>query len=578
MKKTTLFAAIIGIIVSAYTVQAADYTWTGSNDNNWSNTANWDANGLPPTNTYGVTGSGNRIIIQNGAYDPTNNVPTFDVKTATPKFVLEAGASLFTKMARDSGNYGPIGTGTIVSIDSGAELTWGRTGNNNMMELSRENNGIQSFNIKGTFSVTNCNRLDWGENQNRISNFNIDGGSFIFYGSQMFGTRFGNTNATWTYGASLVNLTNGASFIARKGYFEGNMVRDNNQPNLIFNLQSLDSKVVFKSSGGNLFSSINDVLTNGIGKYFISSTYGEDHMTCTEGDSVYTVKFGYYIWEGDSDNNWSNTANWVDCYLPPTSSGALKDSRRGGHDLIVIENGTYDPTINVPYASHYNDAQAPNITIKSGADFTLSFLDATVDGPVGEYTYTVESGGSFTLKTDNTNNRFSFARDPGGIQVTMNVSGDLIFDSVITDMRLGFNTNRVSNWNIDGGTVSFDAASGNIYGNNDNSGSFPSPSTLTLKNGGVFNATGFVIRNIFDNNGAGPNPTVKFDIQDIDSYLIFKKGTEVQDEFKTKAAVTDQIGTIFVSTTLGNARLKVTESATEFKVHIPALGTSVMVQ
>jgi len=575
MNKTALFAAMVSILISASTVQATDYTWNGTADNNWSNTANWVGNTLPPEGTYGVIGPDNRIIIQHGTYDPTNNVPTFDVETATPKFVIEAGASLFTEMARDAGEYGPIGTGTIVSVGNGGTLTWGRTGGSeSLMEFCRSVDGIQTYNItNGTFAVTNCNRLDWSYNQNRISRFNINGGSFVFYGSSMFGTRWGtDSNAVWALGASLVNLTNGASFIAPSAHFEGNMKQvANDQPNLVFDLQSLSSRIEFTSGGS--FTSISAIETNGIGSHFISSTYGEEQMICTQ-DNGFTVKFGYYIWEGGSDTDWTNTANWVDGYLPPVSAhNAIKDSKQGNpsRDLIVISSsGGHNPELNVPYLSYYSEAYSPKITIKDGA--TLAISDSTaLDGPCGLYTYTVEAGGTFVWKSIRAQNKLVLARDPSG-DVNLNVSGTLTFDSSVKILKFGNDYTRHSIWDIDGGTVSFQTNT-TLHGtSNISTNDFTYPSTIALRNGGRFNASPCIFEDAMEDNNA--NPTLVFDIQDISSSMTFKHG----GIFNSKSDVTGAISKNFISSTMGDSLLKVTDNGTTFTISAPAPGTVMLVR
>ncbi len=74
-------AVLLAVVWGAPGAQAqTTYTWTGDVDGDWTNTANWDANGVPVDVNPGRTGlsfqtSADRIVIDATNFSPTTNVP-----------------------------------------------------------------------------------------------------------------------------------------------------------------------------------------------------------------------------------------------------------------------------------------------------------------------------------------------------------------------------------------------------------------------------------------------------------------------------------------------------------------------
>lgn len=291
--RSSLFVAALTLCAPPLAL-ATDYTWLGGEDDDWYWAENWDTNGIPYENPDGlVSGADNTIIITNGLNMPTFGVPDFAAKhvsgidDASPNFVIEAGASLAISQAEDSLE-GPTwgnGPGSFVTVGVGASLTLSTNRVDNNFTVMRHPGGTQTYDINGGTLTFDVNRLDWGFNNERLGNFDVDGGSLVFTGSAMFGTRHGSGTYTTP---SIVTLKNSSTFSALNAQFNGNMTKDDGvSPTLVFDIQDAGSSLTAKF--GSVFPDI-DAVVAGEGVYWTSSTLGAASLVSTDNlDGTFTV-------------------------------------------------------------------------------------------------------------------------------------------------------------------------------------------------------------------------------------------------------------------------------------------------
>lgn len=270
--------------------QAVVYTWVGNISNDWADASNWDGNVLPAEDVNGVKGGSegaNTLVIQNGAFAPTTNVPAYSNKNGsntTPRFDVQAGASLTINQATANSAYGgPTYGGDIVTVGGGGSLTWVSTTGYRLM---RDPNGTQDYDINGgTFTLeapAASGRLDFGQNNGRLVNFDLDGGTFNYTGLRMFGNR----SAAGTYTTpSTVALANGSVFNS-SAFFAGNMEDGSGNPTLVFDLQDPGSSATFRL--GTAFVDLAAVEA-AEGTNWTSSTLGDTSLAYTQTGDFVTI-------------------------------------------------------------------------------------------------------------------------------------------------------------------------------------------------------------------------------------------------------------------------------------------------
>jgi hypothetical protein len=198
-KRNLLLLAIVGLAIAcsdfaARSANAAIYTWLGTSDSDWTNTANWDANGVPVDTVAGGNldqiNSTDRIIINGPA--PTVNVPTFSGGNAfsgatsnTPQVDLLGGA--FTVSQAVWNNQGLVHrTGDWNSSVGDGNLGNGLAVYNfNMLgnQMSRDDNNDMTWTVEadGTLNITNPgSTLDFAYSSTRCVDFHLNGGSVTF--------------------------------------------------------------------------------------------------------------------------------------------------------------------------------------------------------------------------------------------------------------------------------------------------------------------------------------------------------------------------------------------------------------
>ncbi len=130
-----------GLTLSASMSHAATvYTWTGSVDGDWANTANWDANGVPVDDS-GIAGrlgfqtATDRIVINATNSSPTSNIPTLHHQHNT------SGGAAFTPTV-------DVINGSVVFATNNSNSTSGTTISGNTTTTIGDgdvNNGLASL-------------------------------------------------------------------------------------------------------------------------------------------------------------------------------------------------------------------------------------------------------------------------------------------------------------------------------------------------------------------------------------------------------------------------------------------------
>lgn len=193
--KSLLAAATAACIFCSTASHAVIYIWTGAVDGDWNNAANWDANGVPVSDTsaagtLGFATFGDRVVINSTNFDPTVNVPTLradhnDGPAYTPTIDVINGSVAFNTSNSRSTNGTTLGEHTFATIGDGdvltglASLTY-----NNLGTIRRDG----SFNM--AITVNSDGSLNFGGN-NEVSfnnnNFNLHvtlaGGAVNFGGT-----------------------------------------------------------------------------------------------------------------------------------------------------------------------------------------------------------------------------------------------------------------------------------------------------------------------------------------------------------------------------------------------------------
>ncbi|MFA5688286.1 MAG: hypothetical protein WC959_03960 [Kiritimatiellales bacterium] len=281
---------------------------------------------------------------------------------------------------------------------------------------------------------------------------------------------------------------------------------------------------------------------------------------------AFTAQAVDYVWNGSVDNNWKNAANWEEKSIPAVDeNGAVFNSA----NTIRIQAGKHQPTKNVPsFAGGSNVTQtAPVFIIENGASLDINaFSSDPFIGAQNITGVTVESGGSLAWSASSS---ITFGRN-SGVQ-TYNIRGT--FTLTAPRINFGYAAGRLSQINLDGGTLELNTV--NIYASRSGyTNEQAAINKVILTNGAKFITTG-IFRVIGENElilGNKAHQALVFDIQDAASSVTFKlSGNSVRD-FCHISAVEGALSKFFISSTLGNEALVVTENRTDRTVTITASG------
>jgi hypothetical protein len=268
-----------------------------------------------------------------------------------------------------------------------------------------------------------------------------------------------------------------------------------------------------------------------------------------------------YIWNG-IDGDWNDTMNWSGGELPPSVYQASNGCYQicGATNRIIFAGGV-SPAGDIPeYAG--SPENTPCIELGSNMELSLtnSWSQFGDDGISGESlldTPKLLVGTNATLSLVRDSN-FSFVRAPDTKMYFKVLPGGLLsFQSSRIDFS--YYERRTVVFELDGGQVQFRSASdgwsslrvvGTRFGN-DISGS--QHSLVSLNHGSLFYIQGRIENNMKD---AAGNPAVVFDLCDTNSSVLFHLGGFYPD----LASVSNDLGSVFLSSTIDNKYLEATES------------------
>lgn len=196
MKAAIFLLPLATLGLCAGTAHAAVYTWTGAVDNDWTNAANWDANGVPVDTDITTSAldqqTQNDNIIISGSVAPSVNIPQFAggnafdrSKENTPEIQLLGGT--MTVSAGTWNNQGQVHNGSWSSSvgdgDSGNGLA---VLNYSIIQgagsgLNRDDNSLMAWtvNADGTLNIdyTAGSTLRFAYSSTRTIGFNLPGGT-----------------------------------------------------------------------------------------------------------------------------------------------------------------------------------------------------------------------------------------------------------------------------------------------------------------------------------------------------------------------------------------------------------------
>ncbi|MDF7822788.1 hypothetical protein P4B35_02080 [Pontiellaceae bacterium B12227] len=281
-----------------------------------------------------------------------------------------------------------------------------------------------------------------------------------------------------------------------------------------------------------------------------------------------------YTWTGVNDD-WADAGNW-DANGIPAVTGA-SNYVGGANNDIVINGGGVQPAANIPDMVHGGAGESPKVTLGANAELTLKWGNTgTWHGMTGSGVMATVGSGA-TLKYDLINyiSNTTLAREPNGLPAqTFNVNGgELHF---INGGRLDFasSSSRTSAFNLDGGDVVFDHRYGSpsstpymqVWGCGSVASASTSASLITLDNNSTFGTARFWNIKWSDGNAA-----IVFDILDEGSKV--KVATGGGSVYQSAADVEADFGTIFKSSTLGDANLLAVEDGGVVTVSVSLSGT-----
>ncbi len=278
---------IVGAIMAwtASCAMATIYTWEGTTDGNWSNAANWSVAGIPIVNGDGsVVSQANTITIQSGANAPASNIPAFSSKThtpnlGTPRFNIEANASLTISPDNYTTEASVSPPGVAVTIATNAALTWENAGK---ITLAR-NVSDQTYNITGGTMIFDTPQLNIIYGSGKASIFNLDGGTLdLSQVDSLYSSRASTGDFSSLWGK--INLMNGSTVDGATCRFRRSIIDGN--PAMVFDIQDTNSVITIRKGDiyGDIFS-----LQSEFGSTFISSTLGNTNLVATDEGSYFKV-------------------------------------------------------------------------------------------------------------------------------------------------------------------------------------------------------------------------------------------------------------------------------------------------
>ena len=277
---------VVLCLLWAGAAQAIDYTWTGAaGDGNWTNTANWDANGVPVDNyTSGDNNAGLNMhytdsVVFDGANLPSTNFPGiggyWPNNKDTPTMLFNSGGTTtFDVVAGLGGLWTDVsGYRTVWTVGDGVgggveDVTLNITGLTG--PIMRHADGTHNILVNSDGMLNFATGIDFSYNDVRWTTFTIAGGHVSVNGAV---TDLDN------YASNVVSFTEaGGSFTAAYGSDFGNI----------------------------------GVVRGRLGIDFLNNT-GDGHYlrAISNGGSSFTVMDGLRWTGAAGDQDWNNTTNWL---------------------------------------------------------------------------------------------------------------------------------------------------------------------------------------------------------------------------------------------------------------------------
>ncbi len=291
-----LLALVASLCFTAPFAQALVYTWTGGVDSDWSNTLNWDGNGIPIVNDIGsVYNSANTITIQDGSYSPTSNVPAFASKThtlsaGTPRFDIKAGASLDISADTPEGDAYVSPDGIAVTVATDGSMTFSNPGSK--LTLGRDV-ADQTYNITGGTLAFVADQFRLVHSAGKASFINLDGGTLDLRGvSRLYASRaaYGDFSSL----SSQIILSNGSAVIGPATRWMQTIIDE--YPAMVFDIQDAESYITLKK--GDLFGTEEELVAE-FGTTFISSTRGDNSLVATDMGTYFIIKSDTEVFVGE---------------------------------------------------------------------------------------------------------------------------------------------------------------------------------------------------------------------------------------------------------------------------------------
>ncbi len=353
--RTITYSVALHVLLSGSAL-AIDYTWTANaGDGNWTNTVNWDANGVPVDNyTSGDSSAGlsmhhTNTIVFDGDSLPTTNFPGiggyWPNDRDTPTMLFNSGGTAdyavvagFDGLWTHSSTYRTVltvGDGIGGGVEDVALNITGLTG-----PIKRHANGTHNILVHSDGTLNFGAGIDLSYNEVRWTTFTIAGGRVVVSGA---------VNDLDNYASNVVAFTEaGGSFTA--------------------------------AYGGD-YAGFPAVVAR-LGADFVNNTGTGSVLKTSRDASTFTVSEGY-CWTGAAgDGDWSNTVNWAHGAVPVDTQPGTGD-RRGVTLLYanVIEfDGTNLPAVNIPGLGGFHDSSqtkdwdTPGMVLKSGGTMTMAVV------------------------------------------------------------------------------------------------------------------------------------------------------------------------------------------------------------
>ena len=431
-------AALAGLALVATSTQAAVYTWTGAAaDGDWTNTANWDANGVPVDTDAGVSGldqqnPSDNIIISGTA--PTLNVPLFSGGAAfgggtsnTPEVEVRLGT--LTVSVNTWGGQGLVHRGGNWNSSVGD----GDTGNGlavlnyNVVQsagngLNRDDNNVMTWtvNADGTLNIdTLGTTLKMAYSSTRTVGFNLPGGTVNFTKALDLGGHAGNffdltavgAAVTAAFGGSFTDLSAVNTAIGSNIHF----ISSNAQPLAAVDNGDGSFTVTVGGSGGDTFQLI--ITPNGANYDFSWDSQDGKLYDLVSSTDLATPILDWPVYAGNADIAGTAPTNMLsgvapadparffavvkkDPPPPPLVNGSFEDplTADGAYTIVAPPGWTEFGAGNLGDVGVWNPLVGEHATVPDGEN--VGYVYHTGSVPMAAFGLSQVLGANFAVDTD----------------------------------------------------------------------------------------------------------------------------------------------------------------------------------